>query len=286
MITGCSYGVLARTFSMGKSTVKEIVTETMDVIWEVLQPTEMPIPSRKKFRKIARRFFEVWGFPHCLGAIDGKHVAIRKPKWSGSKYFNYKKFFSIVLQAVVDADYRFIFIDVGGYGRISDGGILKASKLCRALKKNLIKFPKPDKLPNCRLTLPYFFVGDGAYPLMENLMKPFPGKSLPRAHAIFNKALSRARVVVEIAFGHLCQRWPIFYTTINKSPKLVQSIVKCACVLHNFIINKESLFADSKDDIKSEDVPFEALDYEESDFVIGFGKEVREVVVEYINKKK
>lgn len=271
---------------MGKSTAKEIVQETMNVIWTVLQPTEMPIPSKKQFKKIAQRFYKIWGFPHCLGAIDGKHVAIRKPGRSGSKFYNYKKFYSVVLQAVVDADYRFIFIDVGGYGRISDGGILKASKFCKALQKKLIKLPQPDELPNSKLILPFFFIGDGAYPLMESLMKPYPGMSLPKNLVIFNKALSRARVVVENAFGHLAQRWGIFYTTINKTPKLVQSIVKCACVLHNFIINQESIFANSEDEVLPDDILFPSLNYEETDFVIGFGKEVREVLVEYFNQIK
>ena len=46
-----------------------------------------------------------WNFPHCVAAIDGKHVVMRFYKNSGSLYFSKKGTFSIVLMAVVGADY-------------------------------------------------------------------------------------------------------------------------------------------------------------------------------------
>ena len=56
----------------------------------------------------------LWWICHTLAAIDGKHNAIRKPPKSGTLYYNYKGFFSVILLAMVDHDYKFIWCDVGG----------------------------------------------------------------------------------------------------------------------------------------------------------------------------
>ena len=61
--------------------------------------------------------------PNTVGDIDGKYVKIKKHINSGSSFLNYEQHLSIVLLAVVDANYKFVFIDVGSKGRFPDGNI-------------------------------------------------------------------------------------------------------------------------------------------------------------------
>jgi hypothetical protein len=92
---------------------------------------------------------------------------IRKPANSGSLYFNYKKHFSIVLLALVDADYRFLGIEVGAPGSCSDGGILKQSNLGQRLVTGAWNIPKKTYLPSAQHLgkLPFVVVADEAFPL-------------------------------------------------------------------------------------------------------------------------
>ncbi|CAH1989232.1 unnamed protein product [Acanthoscelides obtectus] len=86
----------------------------------------MVFPSKEEeWLKVAEGFNNMWQFENCLGAVDGKHIAIKQPPGSGSYYYNYKGFFSVVLFAIVNANYEFTYVSCGTNGRISDGGSLR-----------------------------------------------------------------------------------------------------------------------------------------------------------------
>ena len=147
-----------------------------------------------------------WNFHHTLGAIDGKHVAIRCPKNGGSLYFNYKGFHSIILFALVDANYKFRWVDVGVNGTSSDAQIFNQSQLRSGIIDGTLQVPAAEPLPSDDHPMPYFLIGDGAFSLHTWLMKPFSGRMLPDNQRIFNNRLSRARRVVENAFGIMANR--------------------------------------------------------------------------------
>nr|CAH7769437.1 unnamed protein product [Callosobruchus chinensis] len=224
-------------FRMGKSTVANIVSEISEYIWDSLYEIHMPVPSNGDFQQITKDFYEIWNFPNCIGALDGKHIRMHCPNNSGSLYFNYKGYFSIVLQALVDANYKFINIDVGGYGKQSDGGTFKASALYRKIINGTLNLPEDSLLPNSNLSMPHVIIADEAYPLMRNLLKPYtyPGSQLSTSEKIFNYRLSRARRIVENAFGILVSRFRVFENAIPTSLNTVDAIVCASCALHNWL---------------------------------------------------
>ena len=82
--------------------------------------------------------------------------------------------------AVVNANYEFIMVDAGANGRVSDGGVFSNTEFYNQLANNKLCIPPPDRLPGCEIEQPYVFVADDAFPLMDNLMKPFCRKKWTR----------------------------------------------------------------------------------------------------------
>ena len=96
------------------------------------------------WKKIEERFKNRWNVRHAVSALEGKHIAIRKPKKSGSEYFNYKGYFSLVLLALVDADYKFLWVNMGDSGSSSDAQIFNRSKLRRRIENGRLGLPPPE----------------------------------------------------------------------------------------------------------------------------------------------
>ena len=144
-------------------------------------------------------------------------MLIQAPDNLGSTYFNYKKTFSIVLLAHIDHGYRFTVVDIGAYGSNSDAGIFRKSALCQKIKNETLHIPDDKPLTvNSDQLCPHAIVGDEAFPLMNNLMRSYPGNELDYAKWIYNYRLSRARRISENGFGILANRWRIYI--IGKFP--------------------------------------------------------------------
>lgn len=94
----------------------------------------LQFPSTKQnWFYIASGFKNKWQFINCGGALDGKHIRVVPPPHTGAQYYNYKNFYSIVLMALVDSNYEFIFVDCGKNGRLSDGGVIVNTKFYQEL---------------------------------------------------------------------------------------------------------------------------------------------------------
>ncbi|XP_018360086.1 PREDICTED: uncharacterized protein LOC108759237 [Trachymyrmex cornetzi] len=204
LATGDSYQSLELLFRVPACTICTFLPEVLDAIrqvsWDYLKPPSTP----EKWKRIMNRYETRWNFPNCAGAIDGKYIEIIRPANSGSKFFNYKGTYSIVLFAMVDDDYNFTFVDIGANDRTSDSAVFKDSKLNQGLENKSIGLPENAVI-----------VGDDAFPLRTNLLKPYSRRLLTEKELIFNYRLSRARRISENIFGIFV--WNLVIFTINKS---------------------------------------------------------------------
>jgi hypothetical protein len=187
------------------------------------------------WREISQKFGTRWNFWHACGALDGKHIAIKAPAESGTLYHNYKGFFSIIMLALVDADYKFMWIDIGANGSTSDCAVFNSSELKDALDDGTLGLLPAEPLPGDDRPMPYFLVGDDAFALSTYMMKPFAHKRQTVDERIFNYRLSRARRIVENAFGILSNRFRVMLSTIHMEPEVVTDLVMACVCLHNLM---------------------------------------------------
>ena len=166
LVTGDSMQTISFSYRVGHSTVSGIIESTCDSLWNILMPQYLQRPTTTmEWKRVSEGFEQIWNFPHCVGAIDGKHVVMQAPGRSGSTFYNYKGTHSLVLLAVCDAHYCFTLIDIGDAGRHSDGGVLNNSAFGQAMKAGELSLPGAELLSGITSPIPYYFVGDAAFSL-------------------------------------------------------------------------------------------------------------------------
>lgn len=123
-------------------------------------------------------------------------------------------------------------------GSSNDAAIFHTSDLKERLEEN--EFPQPTNLPNSDIVSPYFIVGDGGFPLKRYLMRPYVRSvNASDAHKVFNCRLSRARRIVECAFGTMGDKWRIFLSPLAFNLQTSEIIIMAVVALHNYIITTE-----------------------------------------------
>ena len=187
------------------------------------------------WKKIEERFRNRWNVPHAVSALDGKHIAIKKPKKSDSEYFNYKGYCSLVLLSLVDANYKFLQVNAGVNWSSSDAQILNHSKLKRRTENVTLGLPPPEPLGPACPDLHYFLQGDDAFDLMPWLVKPYSRLQLNRVEIIANYRIFRGRRVVENSFDTLVKRFSVLLSTMEQRPYVVRDIVLTCVVLCNML---------------------------------------------------
>ena len=158
----------------------------------------------------------------------------------GLQYYNYKGTNSIVPLVVARSNYEVTLADVGMNGRILDGSVLKRSKLGQMLEEDSLNLPAPEPLPGRSVPIHYVFIGDDAFALKPNLMKPFPRKNLDLFTRICNCGFSRARRISQNVFGIVTNRLRVHRSPISLHPKNFRQLTVEVLTLHNWLQNGQS----------------------------------------------
>lgn len=141
--------------------------------------------------------------------------------------------------AISDANCKFLHIDVGAYGSEGDSTVFGTSTLGRKIINDELQLPEDTTIGETKI--PFYFIGDDAFPLCKRLIKPYSTswrKPLTNEQVIFNYRLSRARRCVENAFGILTAKWLCLSRTIFSQPNTVKKMVTACCLLHNHLLTK------------------------------------------------
>ncbi|PNF25629.1 hypothetical protein B7P43_G03830 [Cryptotermes secundus] len=236
LATGDSYSSLSFVFKVSKQVISNILPEVCAALLDSLKEFVKIPQTQDEWLLVAEEYERKWNFPHCVGAMDGKLCAVQCPANSGSDFFNYKSFFSIVIFGLVDADYCFMYADVGCHGRIPDSSVFRNTTFFKNMENGIVIFPDAHALPGRQKGVPYVIVADDAFPLNNHIMKPYSGQQHGGSSKhIFNYRLSRARQIVENAFGILSSVFRVLRKPILLQPEKAQSVIMACIYLHNFL---------------------------------------------------
>ena len=130
--------------------------EVCEAIYQVNKDEGLSTPQ--EWRERSQHFGHRWNLHHAVGALNGKHVAIRCPRQSESTYYNYKGFCSVVMLALTTGFCAQIFNECQLRLNVMDG---------------TIGFPDADPLPGDDKDMPYFILTDDVFAWRTWLMKPF-----------------------------------------------------------------------------------------------------------------
>ncbi|XP_055839179.1 uncharacterized protein LOC129907133 isoform X1 [Episyrphus balteatus] len=232
--SSAEYRTISALFGVGISTVYIILKTFCKEAWRVLHPKYLcAYPLTSDIIKENVDGFQKLGFPQCFGAIDGCHIEIQPPSQDAVDYYNYKGWYSMVLLAIVDYRYRFLYINVGSPGRCNDSQIFENSYVKEQHQQPILKEMSKNL---CGVDIPVLLLGDSAFRLSEYLMKPYPfNTTATEAEKNFNYVLSKCRRVVENSFGHLKARFRRLGKGLDNRIDNSTLIIKTACVLHNFL---------------------------------------------------
>ena len=236
--TGEVYRSISRNFGVGCKTANIILLEFLLALCEHYNEFVHFPDSDYEIRRSIDRFSEISAMPQVLAAIDGTYIPIRAPEDDNDDFICRKGYHSMILQAIVGADTEIYDALTRFPGSMHDARVLRLSSFFHKATNGRVAALTAGPLQNINgVDVAPYIVGDGAYPLSEWLLKPYPRIGvLAQDEKRFNKEISKARVKVEHCYGILKGLWRILRQAIQDDIQKVPLIILCCCILHNVCV--------------------------------------------------
>ena len=132
---------------------------------KVLMKEYIKFPSGDDLKRVVDEFKAKWGVPQCFGSVDGCHISICASSEKNTEYYNWKGWYSMIVQGLVNANYCFLDVCIGWPGSVHDARVFAHSNLYK-------KVTHKQLVPNNSVTIsgvqvPLYIIGDSAY-LMQS----------------------------------------------------------------------------------------------------------------------
>jgi hypothetical protein len=232
---------IANLFGIGRSTAAGLIHEFCSIVVQMFFHRLIRFPSTDpEIAETIQDFLQIHQYPMCIGCLDGTHIPIKAPLGMETDYYNYKKYHSIIMLAVVNASLQFTYVNVGAPGRCNDSSVYTRSTLFDVVQHDIYA---KQYLNMGGRNVQAHLIADSAFPISQTLMKPYPEKTnMPRQQSLFNYRLSRTRCAVERAFGGLKNRFRCLHKKLEYDINNSINIIKATTIIHNLcVINHDGI---------------------------------------------
>ncbi|XP_016994349.2 uncharacterized protein [Drosophila takahashii] len=245
MGSSTDYRKVGRLFGVPSSLIPKILFEFGRQIVNVFAAEHLPkeFLTQEKLDECVPGFEEL-GIPQCFGVLDATHIEIRPPVSDAEDYCNIKGWYSTILITLVDHRGRFLYVNSGCQGRCSMSEIFEASTLKKKLTSTDILKENSKSLEG--VDVPVFLVGDSAFRFSTAVMKAYPSDNSGNDNEIFyNDAHSKTKRIAEMAFRNLKSRFQRIHKGLDNRNRKAPGVIVTCCILHNFLICRNSDLMDS-----------------------------------------
>ncbi|OMO80357.1 Harbinger transposase-derived nuclease [Corchorus olitorius] len=274
---GASYKFLARRFGFSSS------ADACNAFYTVCKLINDKLGNALDFQTDISRIVVGFGWislPNCCGVLGLGRFEV-DGQLMGSNG-------SVLVQALVDSEGRFLDISAGWPSTIKPESILHKTKLFSRVEESRELLNGPCYNLSDGYSVPQYILGDSCFPLLPWLITPYErsneeGDSFSSPEKEFNAVHSRAMGLVKTAFGRVKARWQLLSKKWKEgSVEFMPFVIVMGCLLHNFLIKcseplPEEHVEDSRED-QDELMPVSEEEADES------GQRIRDAIALHLNR--